>query len=89
MFNFLKETLMSDSNKSSTRVINYLGAINATGLLIYDTYLRSGLDNTNFLIFMTYCVGGYGLSKVVDYKKKKNADGSETTEVSQTKVEPE
>lgn len=81
MFDFLKETLTSDSNKSSTRVINYLGAVNGTALMVYDTYLRHGLDSTNFAIFMGYCVGGYGVSKYLDYKKKKNADGSETTSV--------
>jgi hypothetical protein len=83
MFDFLKESLTSDSNKSSTRVINYIGAITGTALMVYDTYLRHGLDNTNFAIFMGYCVGGYGVSKYLDYKKKKNADGTSVKNVSE------
>lgn len=58
MINWLKEMLNSSSSVSSSRVINFLGAIVGAILLVYETYLRA-LSPELFGIYMTYCGGIY------------------------------
>jgi hypothetical protein len=62
MINWLKEMLNSSSNVSSSRVINFIGAISGTLLLAYDTYLK-GLSPEAFGLYLAYCGGVYVLGK--------------------------
>ncbi len=66
MFNYLKEMLSSDSNKSSARVINFMGAVLGASLLAYDTAIHGALNNANYIAFLAYCGMGYGISKGFD-----------------------
>lgn len=66
MIQYLKEMLSNDSNKSSARAINFMGALLGASLLAYDTYAHGKLDSTNFGLFLTYCGMGYGTSKWLD-----------------------
>lgn len=66
MFTYIKEMLSSDTNKSSARVINFMGALLGAGLLAYDTAIHGALNNGNFIAFLAYCGMGYGISKGLD-----------------------
>lgn len=66
MFNHISEMLSNDSNKSSARLINFMGAILGAGLLAFDTYTRKQLDPTNFGIYMAYCGGVYTFGKALE-----------------------
>jgi len=66
MIEYLKSMLSNDSNKSSARVINFMGAILGVSLLAYDTVIHGSLNNANFIAFLTYCGIGYGISKGLD-----------------------
>lgn len=66
MFEYLKGMLSNDSNKSSARVINFMGALLGASLLAYDTAIHGKLDSTNFGLFLGYCGMGYGISKGLD-----------------------
>lgn len=73
MLEFFKNMLSNDSVISSARFINIQGYYTATGLIIYDTYLLGHLDNSNFMYYLTYCAGGFAISKGIDYLQgKKN-----------------
>lgn len=75
MQELVKSMLTNGGVISSARVINVLGFFTATGLIAYDTYLRVALDNVNFTAYLTYCAGGFAVSKTLDYlqdKKDKN-----------------
>lgn len=65
MKEYIKSMLSSNSNKSSARLINFIGAILASCLLAYDTAVRNGLDSTNFGLFLGYCGGVYTLGKAI------------------------
>lgn len=65
MLNYLNEMLSSESNKSSARLINFMGAVLASMLLAYDTFIRGNLDSTNFGLFLGYCGGVYTLGKAI------------------------
>ena len=58
MINWLKEMLNSSSNVSSSRVINFFGAIIGAVLLVYETYFRM-LTPELFGIYLAYCGGIY------------------------------
>ena len=66
MLEYLKQMLSSDSNKSSARMINFMGAILGASLLAYDTATHGKLDSTNFGIFLGYCGTGFVASKALD-----------------------
>lgn len=66
MTKYVKDMLSNDSNKSSARVINFVGALLGSCLLAYDTAIHGRLDNDNFLAFLAYCGGVYGISKGLD-----------------------
>lgn len=66
MFSYIKSMLSNDSNKSSARLINFMGALLGAGLLAYDTAIHGKLDSTNFGLFLSYCGLGYGISKGLD-----------------------
>ena len=72
MWQHIQEMLSTDSNKSSARLINFMGALLGAGLLAYDTAINKHLDETNFGIFMAYCGGVYSIGKALD-KDGKNA----------------
>lgn len=65
MLEYLKEILSTNSNKSSARLINFMGAVLGAGLLAYDTAIHGQLDNTNFGLFLGYCGGVYTLGKAI------------------------
>jgi len=75
MREWISQMLTSDSNKSSARVINFIGATTGTILLAYQTYLH-GLSVDAFGVYLAYCggvyVGGKYLDKGVD-------NGTDTT----------
>ena len=66
MLKYIQEMLSSNSNKSSARLINFMGAILGAGLLAYDTGIHGALDSTNFGLFLGYCGGVYTLGKAID-----------------------
>lgn len=66
MKDYIIEMLSNDSNKSSARLINFMGAILGALLLAIDTFVHGKLDPTNFGIFLAYCGGGYVASKTLD-----------------------
>lgn len=65
MLNYLKEMLSTNSNKSSARLINFMGALLGAGLLAYDTATHGKLDSTNFGLYLAYCGGVYTLGKAI------------------------
>lgn len=74
MVQFIKESLTSGSNNSSSRVINLGGFIIGSVLLTYQT-LKTGLTYDLFGVFMGYCsmvyVGGkYVGNKTESFGKK-------------------
>ena len=79
MNEWIKSMLSSDSNKSSARVINFIGAIAGTIILIYDTYLH-GLNADGFAIYLAYCGGVYIGGKFLD--KQGEYNGSNTNSIS-------
>ena len=66
--NFLKEMLSYESNTSSARVINIIGAVVASVLLIVDTAINSALRTDALYAYLAYCAGVYGTSKYLDRK---------------------
>lgn len=70
MIEYIKGMLSNDSDKSSTRVINFMGAILGAGLLAYDTATHGRLDSTNFGLFLGYCGGVYSIGKALSTKKE-------------------
>lgn len=68
--NFLKDVLSYGSNASSARVINMLGAITASCLLVWDTVANSGVRNEAFGMYLAYCAGVYGYGKKLDKESK-------------------
>lgn len=66
MIEFFKNMLHNESAISSARFINVAGFFTATSLMVYDTVLRGMLDNANFGMYLAYCGGVYGVSKVLD-----------------------
>lgn len=71
MTEWVKSLLSTDSNKSSARVINILGAITGTILLAYETYLH-GLHVDVFGVYLAYCGGVYVGGKYLDNKGDTN-----------------
>ena len=68
--NFLKDILSYGSNASSARVINMLGAITASCLLVWDTVANSSVRNEAFGMYLAYCAGVYGYGKKLDRESK-------------------
>ena len=71
MLEIIKNMISNDSVISSARFINILGFFTATALISYDTYIKVGLDNVNFMSYLTYCAGGFAVSKGLDYLQNK------------------
>lgn len=65
MLDYIKDMLSANSNKSSARLINFMGALLGAGLLAYDTATHGKLDSTNFGLFLGYCGGVYTLGKAI------------------------
>ena len=68
---FLKSILSSEGAISSARLINIGGFITSTGLMVMDFYEKNGLDTANFAAYLTYCAGGFAVSKGLDYLQSK------------------
>ncbi len=68
--NFLKDVLSYGSNASSARVVNMLGAITASCLLVWDTVTNGGVRNEAFGMYLAYCAGVYGYGKKLDKESK-------------------
>jgi len=66
MKDYIIQMLSNDSNKSSARLINIMGAVLAALLLSFDTALHGKLDPTNFGLFLGYCGTGFIGSKLLD-----------------------
>ena len=71
MIKWLNDILSIDNNKSSARVINFIGAITGTMLLAYQTYLH-GLSVDVFGVYLAYCGGVYVGGKYLDNKVDTN-----------------
>jgi hypothetical protein len=69
--NYLQDMLSSDSNRSSARVINFIGAVTGTVLISYDTFLH-GLRGDVFSVYLAYCGGVYVGGKYLDKKGNTN-----------------
>lgn len=77
MNNILADLIRPNSNKSSSRAINIVGAITATAILIFDTVMR-GMASPELLgVYLAYCAGTYGLHRVT----------AKTTEIKETNGE--
>lgn len=72
MPDFFKKLITSASEYSSARFINVLGFFTATALIGYDTFLRGHLDDVNFMWYLAYCGGVYGVSKYLEKKEPTN-----------------
>lgn len=70
MFKWLNEMLSSESNKSSARVINFIGAVNGGMLLAYDTYIHQMLSVECYGLYLAFCGGVYVIGKKLDKDKK-------------------
>lgn len=68
MLEFIKKLITSASEYSSARFINIQGFYTATALIAYDTYLKLHLDDVNFMWYLAYCGGTYGVSKYLEKK---------------------
>ena len=68
MMQWFKDMLSSENNKSSARVINFIGAVTGTLLLTYETYLH-GLHVVVFGVYLAYCGGVYVSGKYLDKKE--------------------
>lgn len=70
MKEFIKSALTSGAEISSARVINILGAITASALLVWDTVVNSSVRNEVFGMYLAYCAGVYGYGKKLDKESK-------------------
>jgi len=77
MLDFIKSALTSNSNHSSSRIINLGGFIVGTILLGYQTYM-TGLTYDLFGVYMGYCsltyVGGKYVGNKVEAYTSKNKE---------------
>ena len=71
MLQYLKNMVSSDATVSSARVINISGFVTSTGLMIADFSAKNALDTANFVAYLTYCAGGFAVSKGLDYLQNK------------------
>lgn len=69
-----KEILTDEGQISSARVINVLGAVTGTVLLVYHGMWLGTLDAEVFGIYMGYCAGVYGVGKYMDRRYKEDRD---------------
>ena len=66
MLKFMQEAVANGSSTSSARVINMLGAITTSCLLILDTVVNSTIRSEVFGMYLAYCAGVYGYGKKLD-----------------------
>jgi hypothetical protein len=71
---FVKDLVADDTDKSSARAINILGAMLGSILLAYDTYTRGSLGFDVFSAYLAYCGGVYGVGKYLDKGASNVAD---------------
>jgi hypothetical protein len=74
---FFMKMFGAESEISSARVINFVIAVGLLGLMIADFVANKHVDTNNLIVLATYGAGGYGISKVVDYKE--HTDHAETS----------
>lgn len=60
---FLVQIVTPSSTISSARFVNVCGFVVASGLLIFDSITHLSLLTPNFIAYLTYCAGGYAISK--------------------------
>lgn len=72
MKEFFKKLISNMSEYSSARFVNIQGFYTATALIATDTFLRGHLDDVNFMWYLAYCGGVYGVSKYLDKKDSSN-----------------
>jgi hypothetical protein len=70
MLKFMQEAVANGSSTSSARVINMLGAITASCLLIWDTVANSSVRGEAFGMYLAYCAGVYSYGKKLDKESK-------------------
>ena len=68
MKKILKEVVTDNGGTSSGRVINVLGAIVGTILVLYHGLWLDTLNYDVFGVYLAYCAGVYGTSKYLDRK---------------------
>ena len=77
MLQFVKSSLTSGSNNSSSRIINLGGFVVGTILLSYQTY-KSGLTYDLFAVYMGYCsmvyVGGKYVGNKLETKQNERLE---------------
>lgn len=71
MIEWIKSILSTDTNKSSARVINFIGALSGTILVAYQTYLHE-LSADILGVYLAYCGGVYVGGKYLDNKGDAN-----------------
>ena len=76
--NFLKDILSYGSTASSARVINIVGAITASALLLWDTIVNSVIRSEAFGMYLAYCAGVYGYGNKLDKESKDDKSNSDT-----------
>ena len=75
----LKSILSNEGVISSARVINIGGFITSTALMVMDFFEKNGLDTANFIAYLTYCAGGFAVSKGLDYLQNKGVSNANTS----------
>lgn len=68
MKKILNEIVTDGGGTSSGRVINVLGAVVGTVLVIYHGIWLDTLNYDVFGVYLAYCAGVYGTSKYLDRK---------------------
>lgn len=76
---FLNSILSNEGAISSARLINIGGFITSTGLMVMDFHEKNGLDTANFIAYLTYCAGGFAVSKGLDYLQNKGVSNANTS----------
>lgn len=66
MSKVLFDVLSDKGNVSSARLINVVGAITGTAVVIYYGMYLEALTAEIFGIYMAYCGGVYGVGKYID-----------------------
>ena len=66
MSKVLFDVLSDKGNVSSARLINVVGAITGTAIVLHNAIYLNDISSELFGIYMAYCGGVYGVGKYID-----------------------
>ena len=79
MSKVLFDVLSDKGGVSSARLINVVGAITGTAVVLYNALYLNDISSELFGIYMVYCGGVYGVGKYIDRRN----DASSNNEYSE------